>query len=197
MTSAKKTMTARFSRTNRRGFTLIEILVVIAIVAILLLVATPSMARFIADWRAKDAANSLIGQLRLARIEAIRHSRPVILCRVDATGDACNTSTSAPFEWKDGWLLFVDNNNNGAFNEAQGDKLLKKQGPLLGLEEMRKNQAGALVFYPTGIMRLSNGTSRFSIASSYQEDGQSAIQNYYCIGSTGRVRKLAPNITAC
>lgn len=194
MNDAKITMMARFSQTKRRGFTLIEILVVIAIVAILLLIATPSMARFIADWRAKDAANSLIGQLRLARIEAIRKSRPVILCPVNAAGTACNNSQQ---DWKGGWLLFVDNDNNGAFSEAAGDKLMKKQGPLLGLAEMQKSQTGALVFWPTGVMRLSNGTSRFSIASSYQEDGQSAIQNYYCVGSTGRVRKLAPNKTAC
>ena len=93
--------------------------------------------------------------------------------------------------------MFVDNDNNGAFSEADGDKLMKKQAPLLGLAGMEKNNAGAMVFFPTGIMRFSNGTSRFKIASSYEEGGQSAIQNYYCIGSTGRVRKLAPNITAC
>ena len=187
-------MTVKLHRARSGGFTLIEVLVVIAIAAILLALAMPSMGRFIADWRTKDAANSLIGQLRLARIEAIRQSRPVILCPVNSAATACDNTAQ---EWSGGWFLFVDNNNDGSYAAADGDKLLKKQGALLGLSQMQRNQTGALVFWPTGLMRFSGGTSRFSIGSSYQEGGQSAIQNYYCIGSTGRVRKLPANQTAC
>ncbi len=177
-----------------RGFTIIEVLVVIAVAGVLLALATPSMARFVAEWRVKDAANSIIGQLRLARVEAIRTSRPVILCPSASGGASCAASTAT--EWKDGWLLFVDNDNSGTYASSK-DKLLKKQGPLKGLAGLTKNQDGYLTFWPTGIMRLSAGTSRLSIGSSYQEDGQSVIQNYYCIGSTGRVRKLPAGTTAC
>lgn len=178
-----------------RGFTMVELLVVIAIMGILIAIATPSMSRFIADWRVKDAANTLIGQLRLARIEAIRTSRPVVLCPINAAGTGCDASTVT--EWKNGWLLFVDANNDGSYTTAGGDTLIKQQGALAGLDTLLKSTNGPITFWPTGIMKLGAGASKFSVGSSLQDGGQSAVKNYYCVSSTGRVRKLATSSTAC
>jgi type IV fimbrial biogenesis protein FimT len=182
------------SKARQLGFTMVELLTVLTIIGILLALATPSMARFAADWRVKNAGNSLIGQLRLARVEAIRQSRPVILCPVTSAGNlTCDSTTQ---EWKNGWLLFVDVNNNGAYDSAT-DKLLKQQDSLTGLASMQKSQAGSMAFWPTGLMRLSSSTNKFSVSSAYQENGDSAIKSYYCISSVGRVRKLTGSAVNC
>lgn len=174
---------------RQRGFTIIELMVVITIAAILIAVATPSMVNFLADWRVKDAANSMIGQLRLARIEAIRQSRPVALCPVATAGSTtCSTTVT---DWKNGWLMFLDNNNDGIYNTANGDVLIKQQPALPGLAQMQKNQPKGLVFLPTGLMKLSGSTSTFNIQSSFQLSGSSASVSCAYISSVGRVRMVA------
>jgi len=86
-------------RTRVKGFTLIELLVVLAIVAILGSVAGPPFVRLFADQRAKAAASDLYTALTVARSEAIKRNRNVLL-RPKA-GD-----------WANGWV--IDNPAGGA-----------------------------------------------------------------------------------
>jgi type IV fimbrial biogenesis protein FimT len=94
-----------------RGFTLVELCVVLAVMAILATFATPS---FIA-WQTRDQvdarARALFSTLSLARAEAVRRAARVTLCRVDsarhclASGKACESGIA---DWSCGWALFVD-----------------------------------------------------------------------------------------
>ena len=77
---------------DQRGLTAIELMVTLAILAILIGIAAPSMTRFIVQWRLSNAVNAVTGSLRIARTEAIARARPVVVCQLRAgTAVECET----------------------------------------------------------------------------------------------------------
>jgi len=104
-----------------RGFTLIELMVTLAVAAILLTVAVPNFREFIERNRVSSTTNILVGALQLARSEAIKRGNyPVILCK-SSNGTSCSSSAA----WKDGWLLYADTNADKSFT-AGTDELIRR-----------------------------------------------------------------------
>jgi type II secretory pathway pseudopilin PulG len=64
---------------NTMGITLVEILIVIAIVGILALIGIPEIGRFAADYRARSAATDLVQNMRVARAMAIKENRSYLI----------------------------------------------------------------------------------------------------------------------
>lgn len=86
-----------------RGFTLVELMIVIAILSILITVGIPSFSNFLSDNRMSSFTNDLVADLNLARSEAIKRNLPVSIC---ASSD--QTSCSNATEWATGWIIFTD-----------------------------------------------------------------------------------------
>lgn len=91
-----------------RGFTLIELMVTLSVMAIVLSLALPSFASLLASNRISTQTNELIGALNLARSEAVRRAQPVTLLASDAN-------------YSQGWTVFPDANGNGAAASATDD----------------------------------------------------------------------------
>ena len=72
-----------------RGLTLIELMMTIAIAAILLAVAAPGFQQTLNSSRLSSAVNELASAINLARAEAVRQNRRGVLCR-SVDGSACN-----------------------------------------------------------------------------------------------------------
>jgi type IV fimbrial biogenesis protein FimT len=89
-----------------RGFTLIELMVTIAVAAILLTVAVPSLQDFIQNNRLSAVTNDLVADLAVARAEAIRRGSRVTVCASDNAGTA--TATCSGSNWSAGRLIFSD-----------------------------------------------------------------------------------------
>ncbi|WP_306603199.1 GspH/FimT family pseudopilin [Azonexus sp.] len=73
----------------QRGFSLVEIMVVVAIMAIILSVAAPSLAKYLNGLSVRSAAESVLNGLQVARGEAIRSNNTVILQIVDSLENSC------------------------------------------------------------------------------------------------------------
>ena len=89
------------------AFTLIELIMTMALAAIILTLGVPSFQEIIRNNRLATIANDFIGSLHLTRSEAIKRGLRVTLCK-SADGVACANSGG----YEQGWLIFVDLNNN-------------------------------------------------------------------------------------
>ncbi|MEB1220701.1 Tfp pilus assembly protein FimT/FimU [Xanthomonas campestris pv. campestris] len=83
---ASRTLSVR----HRGGFTLIELMVTVAVLAIVLAVAVPAFGTLIRSSRLTSNANEVVAALQLARSEAVRQNSLVAVCRSD-NGSTCAT----------------------------------------------------------------------------------------------------------
>lgn len=91
---------------KNRGFTIIELLIVMVIVGIFASVAVPSFMTMIQNNRLTAQTNNLLGALYYARSEAVKLHASVTICKstdgASCAGDAANSG------WESGWLVWQD-----------------------------------------------------------------------------------------
>ena len=100
------------------GFTLVEAIMAMSVLAMLAAVAAPPLVGLVERQRTAAATNSLTTHMALARMAAIVHRRPTILCP-STTGTACDPGS----DWSNGWMLFIDTNHNR--RPDAGDEILR------------------------------------------------------------------------
>lgn len=102
--------------------TLLELLTVIAVIAVLMAIAVPSFVSLTQTNRVAGEVNALAGDLQFARAEAVKEGLPVSIC-ASSNGTSClGTAT-----WNTGWIVFSDPNGNQTVDA--GDLVLRKQIP--------------------------------------------------------------------
>ncbi len=96
------------NRGRARGFTLVELMVTVAVAAVVLALAVPSFQTTLRNHRLTTYANEFIAALNLARTEAIRRGQPVVVCK----SQDGNTCLEGGNKWEVGWIAFVDRNGD-------------------------------------------------------------------------------------
>lgn len=95
-------------RTAEGGYSLVELIMVVAIVGVLSAIAAPSFARLLAETRVGDASSDLFAAVLQTRSEALKRHQRVVLC---VSGDGADCASEGG--WEQGWIVFEDGNENG------------------------------------------------------------------------------------
>jgi type IV fimbrial biogenesis protein FimT len=141
---------------HSRGFTLIELMVALAIAAVLAGLAAPSFRELTTNNRLKSHATAFHTSLLLARSEAIKRKSRVVLCK-SSDGAACTDSGG----WQQGWIVFSDANDNASLDS--GEVLLQKVASLSGNFVLKGE--GNLVDY---VSYSSTGAPKLMASDNYQ-----------------------------
>lgn len=155
------------------GFTLMELIIILAIVAILASMAAPSFSNIIQTNRMSTQYNELLGTLSLARSEAVKRGVSATVCKSD-NGSSCGGS------WHEGWLAFVDIDRDGVVDS--GEEVVRIHSALSG--------GNTLVFARNRVTYDSDGlatgfTGTFTLCDSRGDTDSKGL----VVSNTGRVRQ--------
>ena len=151
------------------GFTLIELMVVVVIVAILLTLALPSFSVLSLRTKLKSYANEMVASVYLARGEAIKRNANMTLCIAKSNVDECESSG----DWDQGWLVMDPN-----------ETVVKRYQKLSsGIVLFETSSTPIITFNPSG---LANAVTEFTICQ--EAPNQGLEEKVVTISRTGRTK---------
>jgi len=177
---------------KQSGATLMELMVVLAISAILLTIGIPAFAYLSQSSRLSSATNELIASLHLARSEAIKRNSRTVMCQ-SAEGVVCAASGG----WQQGWLIFHDANNNAVLNVGE-TIILARQALPAGIRLTGNTPVSKYISYsPTGGTKTISGAFQAGTLTVCHDSATSAPARRVVISSTGRPRVAKVVLASC
>jgi type IV fimbrial biogenesis protein FimT len=177
---------------NASGFTLVELVVVCAILAVLLSSAAPSFAHFLSSYRLKSQADAFFTSALLTRSEAAKRNARAVMCK-SGTGTSCTKSGG----WDQGWIVFHDANNNAELD--QGESVVWRQQSLDARIKITGNgPVGQYVSYTSlGTTNLVSGAFQAGTLTFCQASPTATEAWQIVISKTGRPRSVKITVTQC
>jgi len=176
-----------------RGFTLIELMVTLAIAAVLMLVAIPSMTAYKRNAELTSATNTLLSAINSARGEAMKRGM-----------NAMVVPTGNGLSWNTGWVVFVDKDRTQVY-DAAADQTVLSQGSLPSYFNITGNgtantSAPYIMFDASGYSKTKSGgfgALSFTLTRTDLSGAQLLDQTRrIVVASTGRVRTCRPSLDA-
>jgi len=159
---------------KNNGFTLVELMVAIAIVAILMMVALPNLNSFIVRMRVDNEISELNRLLLTARNIAVNEGISVTVCPL--------TSNNCTANWQNELSAFTDANGNGVFEPLLNERIIKVKGAIKNNDKLQYGQSN-VTYASTGLMISTVSTIPFR----YCPIEDAARSRGIVISSSGRI----------
>lgn len=157
---------------NKHGFTLVELIITLAVSAILLAVALPSFTSLYAYIRADSNIRKIQQSIQLARNHAITYGIRVTVCPI--VSQRCSTN------WHENISVFTDTGESKLLDG--NDQLIQSVGPFHQQDVIDFNRA-AIKFQPDGLAAGSNGTFKYCADAAFDSHAKAIV-----INRSGRAR---------
>ena len=185
-------------RGSAQGFTLLEMLAALAIVAVLVLVAAPSWSSWQQRRQLQAEAEAMLGSLAFARAQALMHQQRVTLCP-SIKGEVCDAGGSVSVAlqgaWHVGWIVFVDGNHNG-LREADEPLLQQRTASPRGVHILgRSNLSQSMAYGAHGGSEGVYGqflAGTLDLCAAGQAEGWQVV-----LSSLGRARLAKVAVASC
>lgn len=145
---------ARLSNQRVAGFSVIELLVTLVLIAISLSLAVPSLQQFSANNQVQAASNSIVSGLNMARFNAITTGEETTVCPT-ADGSSCSDGN-----WNAGWIVFADEDDDSNADSNELVRIVELEGNI-----QTSGYANAITFESDGSTSRDSDTV---ITSCYQ-----------------------------
>ena len=147
-----------------------ELIIVLAIAAIMASLAGPSMVSFLASARFQINLGRVVSDINFARGEAVKRRKHIIM------GPKINT------DWKDGWRIFVDADEDDAYDSNETVLLIRDalSGGELSVKDKSNNATDFILYHPSGISKDTGAITLTSLLNNDRRD--------MCVVNTGRLK---------
>lgn len=145
---------------TQNGFTLIELMVTITVLAVLMSIGVPSLRDFLRNNRITTSVNDLVAATTVARSEAIKRRTNISVCPSNnATAAAPVCATGADADWAKGWVTFEDSDGDASIDS--GEEILQQHKAAGELITIIADAALAeyISFARNGLTRTTSGDS--------------------------------------
>ncbi|MEY2684800.1 MAG: hypothetical protein RJA09_1944 [Pseudomonadota bacterium] len=174
------------------GLGLVEVLVVVAVMAVLATITLPALGGMLDRLRLATYNNDILAHLALARHEAIKRGQRVVVCKTPHAG-TCALSG----QWQQGWLVFVDLNNNAQLDP--GEEVLRQQAALPAGWVVKGNTPVAryVSYHPIGLSLTVSGAFQAGTFTVCKTSAQASEGRQVVISSNGRPRSQVAKLANC
>lgn len=179
------------------GFTLIELMVTIAILAILASLAAPSLGVFVSRSTMRGISADFTLGMQRARSEAINRNMCVTMCMSSNSSLSPPKCTVTGDEWGVGWIVFLNpscdstittaNPKTGATNPLETVVLVREKSASRYALQNRDSGTRSITFAPRGNAR-STGSS-FNLVDTKASSSDS-INRTFCLDFAGRIKTM-------
>jgi type IV fimbrial biogenesis protein FimT len=162
----------RISATHKSqaGFSLVELMIVVMIVAVISVLGGPVMSDTVKNNRLRAQADRILTTLNLTRSEAVKRNQPVSVCR-------SSNGTSCTGNWADGWIVFTNADADNTVDAGVDQVIRVYEGLNAGYTLGGTLNANSLTYFSDGSYAGGAGTINICSADAIPSQGWALMLN--------------------